>query len=467
MRTKFNCKSFLLGCLVLSFFSCDDDTNLSDTTDASSIQSSARKVDNFVKYTILSTDEKTISNEIILAIEKNGGKITRKFDDIGVISVETTNSKFKQVLEKVKSVRSVVPDFEVNWIDEPIAAVSAESIGNDEGYFRFQWGLEAIQAPQAWDAGYTGEGVRVFVLDSGIDSDHIEFSGVLNKDLSTSFVEGEAYDYTGSSFANHGTHTAGTIAAADNGVGVIGVAPNVELVAIKVLSANTGRGSSEAIISGIMYAADNGADVINMSLGSSINKNGWLEDADGNKYKIPAKEIQEYIHAYQRAVDYAKDRGVTIIASAGNDGTNHDGDGSRIKLPAGLNGVISISATAPNGWFYGSTDYDAYASYTSYGRSHVTLAAPGGDFDLYPDSNYVYDMVLSTGAGTYYFSAGTSMAAPHASGVAALIIGKNGGDMNPKEVEKQLINTADKVDGNGKSLYYGNGRINAYRAVTE
>ncbi len=453
--------------IVMSLFSCDQDHDLT-LNEESTVNTSARKVESsYFNYMVLSSSENQVSNEILEAIEKNEGEITRDMNEIGMVTIKTTNADFQKELKKVKGVRSVITDLTVNWIEKPGKnQVSAESIGDDETYYPYQWGVRAIQAPEAWEAGYTGQGVRVFVLDSGIDSDHIEFQGILNKDLSTSFVAGEEYDYTGPSFANHGTHTAGTIAAADNGVGVIGVAPNVELVAVKVLSADTGRGSTSGINAGIIYAADNGADVINMSLGSSINKNGWLEDEEGNEFKIPASEVQEYIHAQQRAVNYAIEKGVTIIGSAGNDGTNHDGDGSRIKTPAGLNGVISVSATAPNGWFYGSTDYDAFASYSSYGRSHVTVAAPGGDFD-YPGSAYVYDMILSTGAGTYYFSAGTSMAAPHVSGIAALIIEKNGGEMNPQEVKKKLIQTADHVDGNGTSLYYGKGRVNAFRAVTE
>src|SRR5690606_19511512 len=98
------------------------------------------------------------------------------------------------------------------------------------------------------------------------------------------------------------------------------------------------------------------------------------------------------------------------------------------------------------------------------GRSLIDLAAPGGDFDVAQ-----YDMVYSVASGVnaFNFNAGTSMAAPHAAGVAALIIAKNGSKMDPRDVEAQLINTADKVDGNGQSLYFGKGRINAYRAVTE
>ena len=148
---------------------------------------------------------------------------------------------------------------------------------------------------------------------------------------------------------------------------------------------------------------------------------------------------------------------------------NADGNGSTIVLPADLNNVITVSATAPYGWAYDqSTNLDLIASYSNTGRSLIDIAAPGGDFDLFPDPYYKYDMVLSTGNdNTFWYAAGTSMASPHVAGVAALIIGKNGGQMDPNEVTKQLLNSADKIDGNGTSVYYGNGRVNAFHAVTE
>lgn len=137
-------------------------------------------------------------------------------------------------------------------------------------------------------------------------------------------------------------------------------------------------------------------------------------------------------------------------------------------MPADLENVIAVSATAPNCWIVDAApNFDLPASYTNYGKSMVALAAPGGD-----NVCSTYDLVLSCGAGgpinySFYFSGGTSMAAPHVAGVAALIIGKAGGQMNPVAVQQQLFKTADKIDGNGLSAYYGNGRVNAYRAVTE
>jgi len=181
------------------------------------------------------------------------------------------------------------------------------------------------------------------------------------------------------------------------------------------------------------------------------------------------------ILAQQRAIDYATKKGAIVITSAGNGATSADGNRSLISIPAELNNVVAVSATAPYKWYYDfmtgvlNPNLDIPASYTDYGMSLVDIAAPGGDDEFYflNKEKGKYDKVLSTFNGGWAWASGTSMACAHVSGVAALIIGKNGGRMNPKAVKKQLLKTADKIDGKGNSLYFGRGRVNAYRAVTE
>lgn len=409
------------------------------------------------------------------------GKIVRSIPEIGMVVMRPSGSNAESKISKLADVQAVVPDIMAKWIepDQFSATTNPMSIGDDESFFAYQWSLDAIDAPEAWDAGYTGEGVRVFILDAGIDADNPDLWPNLNTTLSTSFVPGENYYVRAGRFFNHGTHVAGILAAADNEWGVIGVAPYAEIVAVKVLSEYSGSGAFSGINAGIVYAANNDADVINMSLGATISRNGFYLDDNDVVQKMPAVHIQNLILAQQRAVNYAYKKGVVIVASAGNGGSDFDGNGSVFKLPAELNNVIAVSATAPYEWYNSITSgidpfLDFPASYTDYGKSLVDLAAPGGDFDAV-SNNYVYDMVISTGAGpdtltnrwSFYFSAGTSMASPHVAGVAALIIGKNGGKMDPHEVTKQLFKTADKISGNGISPYYGNGRVNAFRAVTE
>ncbi|WP_111706820.1 S8 family serine peptidase [Lutibacter citreus] len=419
-------------------------------------------------FMVISKSE-TLSYKLEVSIKKYGD-IVRTIPEIGIAIVRSSDPKFERNVLSINGVKSVVPDLTVNWL-EPInikPMANPISIGDDDTSFNLQWGLDAIDAPEAWNAGYQGSNTKVFVLDSGIDAEHPDLASNLNTELSASFVPDEDWNIQPGLYFNHGTHVAGIIAAVDNDRGIIGVAPMTEIVAVKVLSEYTGSGAFSGINEGIVYAANNGADVINMSLGATLNKNGKFYDEDGNyEGKIPSKFIQEIVQAQQRAINYAYKKGVTIITSAGNSSMNADGNGSTVVLPADLNNVITVSATAPFAWAYDTTtDLDEFASYSNYGTSLVDIAAPGGDFDS-PYDYWWYDMVYSTVSEGYTWTAGTSMASPHVAGVAALIIGKNGGEMSPHNVAKQLYNTADKIDTNGASDFYGKGRVNAYRAVTE
>jgi subtilisin family serine protease len=403
------------------------------------------------------------------------GQIIRSIPEIGVVVMEPKTSKFESKVAALAEVQAVVPDLMAKWIDpvQYINEANPPSIGSDEPYSWYQWGLDAINAPEAWNAGYTGKKAKVFVLDSGIDAEHPDIEPNLDTSLCTSFVPEEDFNVDEGFYFSHGTHVSGIIAAAHNSFGVIGVAPEAELVMVKVLSEYTGSGAFSWINAGIVYAADNGADIINMSLGATFYRNGFYLDDNDEVQKVPAVYMQNIILAQQRAVNYAYKKGAVIVTSAGNDGINFDGAGSLFKLPADLNKVIAVSATAPDYWYNSllngipDPDLDIPASYTNYGKSLVELAAPGGDADFYDQPNYHLDMVLSTISGGWGWAAGTSMSTPHVSGVAALIVGKSEGNISPHELTKQLLNTADKLDGNGISKYYGNGRVNAFRAVTE
>ena len=461
MKKNFRLPKLLMTVFALGlvFTSCEKDET-ADAIDTAAVELQEAPYKNYM--VISKSDELTKSVEDFL--KTSSGKIVQSIPEIGIAVVSSKDADFVKNMLKNKEIQSVVPDYEIKWIPSHIGAeVTPPSIGDAEPFYSYLWGMDAINAPEAWNAGYTGEGSSVFVLDSGIDAENPDLSPNLNTTLSASFIAGEDWNIRPGSYFNHGTHVAGTIAAAANNLGVIGVAPDAELVAVKVLSEYSGSGPFSSINAGIVYAANNNADIVNMSLGATLSKNGWLVDADGVPYHIPAVYIQDILRAQQRAIDYAFRKGTTVIASAGNDGVNYDGNRSDIKLPGGLNNVITVSATAPEGWnFDPSSYYDVPASYTTHGRSLVDVAAPGGDSDV-----SIYDMIVSTGSDGYFFSAGTSMAAPHVSGVAALIIGKNGGQMSPRDVAKQIEETADQVDGNGKSTFFGKGRVNAYRAVTE
>ncbi|MGQ1784228.1 MULTISPECIES: S8 family peptidase [unclassified Saccharicrinis] len=438
---------------------------------------SLKSAKNNVTYTadaflILSDDMSDAMEDDIM---KANGKIKRKHPEIGMYLVESDDLSFTKNAKKIKGVKYVLPDVQLQWL-EPNKSDELQFVpmhlGSNEIYYGYQWSMDAIDAPGAWDKGYTGEGVRVFILDSGIDAEHPDLAPNLNTDLSISFVAGEDYNIQPGFYFNHGTHVAGTVAAADGpdlgGVdfGVVGVAPNAEIVAVKVLSEYTGSGGFSGIYSGIIYAANNGADVINMSLGSQLPRNGFdVELPDGTIVEVKANEVAAYINAYQKAITYAYQKGVLVVTSAGNDAIDANHTGNLVILPASLNHLLAISATGPYGIaFDPNTDPDIPASYTNYGQSLIDLAAPGGDFD-YPGDYWWYDMVFSTISNGWGFSAGTSMAAPHVAGTAALIIEKYDGNITPSQIISILKQTSDDLGKPGKDAYYGHGRINASNAV--
>jgi len=412
-----------------------------------------------------------------------GAKVTSLIPQIGLAVVSSADPAFKTKAAKIRGVTAVVPNPTIQWIGRNEKAVKMD-IGNPpysgagDWFFDLQWGHTAIQAPAAWDTGALGLGVRVAVLDSGIAQYNPDLAPNLNTELSKSFVPGEEYWFSGGlNDFSHGTHVSGTIAAAMNGWGVIGVAPEAELVMVKVLSETTGSGSWGGILQGIVYAADIQADVINMSLGGFLPRRGFT-DEDG--IKVSASDISFLINLMNRATSYATTHGSTVVASAGNAALDFDHTADWVHMPAQAVGVLAVSATAPIGWALDpDTSLDVPTSYTDYGLSAISLAAPGGD-GMYPGDDFctvvirapcvAFDFVFSDGmcdqnSCNFWWGYGTSMATPHVSGVAALIIGRHGGSMDPVEVKAILQGTADDLGKLGKDAWYGFGRVNAYNAV--
>jgi serine protease len=296
-------------------------------------------------------------------------------------------------------------------IDSPVYALGVPT-GSDP-YRSQQWDLATMRVAEAWPKS-TGAGVTVAVIDTGVDSQH--------PDLAANVVSG--YDAvanragTVSDGNGHGTHVAGTIAAVTgNGVGVAGVAPDVKIMPVKVLSDN-GSGYMSDTAEGIIWAADHGAQVINMSLGG------------------PSKTA-----AVSNAVAYARSKGVTVVAAAGNERQQ----GSPISYPGADAGVIAVAAT---------TSADVVASYSNAG-SYVDVAAPGsGIISTYP-----------TKLGKAYASLnGTSMAAPHVAAVAALLKGYQK-SLTPDQIESVLKKSAVDLGKAGFDNDYGYGRVDAVAAL--
>jgi subtilisin family serine protease len=445
---------------------------------------------------VVTAKGQSFDDQLARRIEAAGGTITASQPQNGVAVVEAPDDGFASRAAKVKGVRSAVHDY-VFRTEEPVSMALPEAdfqnppvSGDNDAWFDLQWGAQAIDLAGAWNQGYRGRGATVAVLDSGVSCQHPDIAANLLPE-STSFVPGEGVCHPFNNAFNHGTHVAGIIAAPDNGTGTIGVAPEAKILAVKVLADATGSGSFGGIIQGIVYAADHGADVINMSLGI---KGGLPVNGPG------ANDVAELINATKRAVAYARKHNALTIVSTGNEAVDFD-HASGVKIcdddgacyvanlkafPAQLPNVLAISATAPIGWAKAptSTFLDNLASYSNYGTSLVALAAPGGDA-VYPGNEvcsvggilqycWALDMVFAPGGysvvggqvfASYSWAVGTSMAAPHVSGVAALVIGKHGGSMAPAEVERILRASADDLGKPGKDPAYGRGRVNAARAV--
>lgn len=338
-------------------------------------------------------------------------------------------------------------------------------------YTSLLWGLDAVNAPESWDDGNRGAGVVVAVLDGGFVLDHPDFPAYT---LPVSFVPYESviYDFSlDPDGFSHGSHVAGIIAAPDNGFGITGVAPDVTIMPVKVLT-DYSSGAFSWVISGIYYAAINDADIINMSLGVGIPQ--AYRDGSGNF----AHEIAALRVAMSKAVRFAYNQGTTVIVAAGNEGRNLDADKDMIMIPADMPHAISISALGPEGWaFDPTTNLDTLAIYSNYGRSGIDFGAPGGDYEFFlqdqdaalsacvvertVDLCIYFDFVLSLNWYGYEWAAGTSMAAPHASGIAALIIAQNGGSMRPARVKTQMQRLADDLGQPGHDPIYGAGRVSS------
>lgn len=401
------------------------------------------------------------------AVEQAGGTLTWSMAE-GVGIAESGDAGFLgRALASgafVDGAQDIVVDWQPNVHE--VQLQQAVITPGDETFYFLQWNMIAMEAPAAWAAGCTGDGVRIAVLDGGLPSGHLDIAPNLDVAASASFVPGTNFDDDLTTF-RHAGHVAGIAAAPDNGVGVIGVAPEATIIGVKVL--HGGGGSFGQVIQGIEYASRSlsmggaGADIINMSL------SGVFPKAGGNG---------PLVAALNTAVNTATRRGTLVVSSAGNNGFNFDQSQSFTITPAESGNGIAISATGPLGWAYGATNYTRFASYSNSGSSLVHVAGPGGDF-AYPGNEnctvgfvtvpcWVFDMVMSvhSGTSTYGWAAGTSMSAPAAAGVAALI--KQRYPMiSVGALKNKLASTADDLGKPGKDDMYGRGFINARRACME
>jgi len=352
-----------------------------------------------------------------------------------------------------------------------------------------QWDMDMIRAAEAHAVNNGSRDVVVGVLDSGIDPTHPDLVGALDPGLSagcsTTAKADTAVEAWSPTTSAHGTHVAGTIAAADDGRGTTGVAPGVRIASVKVVD-NDGYIYPEYAVCGFMWAAVHGMTITN----NSYFIDPWVFTCQN---QVGQKVVYE---AVRRAVDYSSSRGVLTVAAAGNGGmdlskpgrdsqspTNappedvkpRPVDNTCLVLPAQLRSVVAVSSVGAD---------KVKTGYSSYGLGAVDLTAPGGDRKQEPEHSDD-GCVLSTVPAGYDYSCGTSMAAPHVSGVAALLASTHPEATAPQltrmlNVQAETLPCPADYDLNGTGAqdayctgyseyngFYGHGLVDALAAVTK
>ncbi|HET7275586.1 MAG TPA: S8 family serine peptidase [Longimicrobiaceae bacterium] len=405
-------------------------------------------------------------------VEELGGTVTLNHA-IGIAVARGLDSEDAAGLESVVGAQFVeeAPEFQLiepAALGQPTALMQASaspsSVEDPSSAILFanQWNMRQIHADEAWAAGHLGSAdVTVAILDTGIDYMLPDLAGLVDLERSVSFEPNDDLftelffpgRHPSTDLHFHGTNVATQVAS--NAWAFAGVTSKTTLMSVKVCSV---LGGCHGVIEGILYAIDNGADVINMSLG------GWF-----SKAAYPGA-----VSAYNSIMNYARQQGVTIVVAAGNDANNlntqkniaiKDAAGNiidRVHVPSffatycDARAVICVSATRDN---------DIPAGYTNYGRSAIDVAAPGGGggdwvYALCPQTSLVFNC-----AGGYYplGVAGTSQATPHVSGLAALMVAKYG--RNPSKIKNAIKNSADDLGQSGNDPYFGSGRINVAAAL--
>jgi subtilisin family serine protease len=346
-----------------------------------------------------------------------------------------------------------------------------------------QWHMQVIEAKKAWDAGKLGSpSVKVGILDSGLDYLHPDLVGRVDLNLSRSFLSAAENARVQTAWPGahpiadlhyHGTHVGSTVVS--NAYISSGVSSKVTLVGLKACTPGTaangfsGTCPTSGSLAAILYAADNGVNIINMSIGGSTTRRN-LSAAGGFGPSL--------IATINKVFNYAHGKGTTIVVSAGNSAIDLDHDGNGYKTFCSVPTVICVSATGPtsavtiNGpW----NNIDALASYSNYGRSAISVAGPGGNGVSVTAACSGFTVVTSllpcrgrsftsptSWSGFSVGISGTSMATPHVTGLAALLA--SDGVTQPAQIRARIQQSADDLGEPGTDPAYGKGRINVARA---
>ncbi|TVL90721.1 S8 family serine peptidase [Streptomyces sp. SAJ15] len=460
-----------------------------------------------LSYVVNVRPGRTDARVVQKAIADAAGKVVIAYDKIGVIVVHSANPDFAKVMREVRGVLSAgatrtAPLSAQSTTDigtpkllseKEQRAVAARAEAGQDPLQPLQWDLPAIKADKAHEKSLGSRDVTVAVIDTGVDDTHPDLAPNFDRAASVNCVSGAPNTADGAwrpgeHESPHGTHVAGEIAAAKNGVGVTGVAPGVKVSGIKV-STTQGFFYTEAVVCGFVWAAEHGVDVTN----NSYYTDPWMFNCTTDP------DQRALVDALTRATKYAERRGVVHVAAAGNENYDLAADsltdpsspndttpGDRTvdpsvcpDIPAQLPGVVTVSSTGAK---------TLKSSFSNYGLGEIDIAAPGGDSTAYqkPQPPATSGQIYNTlPGGKYGYMAGTSMASPHVAGVAALIK-----STHPKataaQVKRLLAKQADDlacpepydINGDGKpdavcegdakfNGFYGAGLTDALDAVTK
>ncbi|MER0444888.1 S8 family serine peptidase [Streptomyces sp. Edi4] len=379
------------------------------------------------------------------AVTEAGGRVLQAYDRIGVLVVRSANADFAKTIREVRGVDSAgasrtapLPAQSTTDVGTPkkltaeeLKAVSAKAAPGEDPLEPLQWDLKAIKADKAHEKTLGSSKVTVGVIDTGVDDTHPDIAPNFDRSKSVSCISGKP-DTTDGAWrpfttggSPHGTHVAGEIAGAKNGVGITGVAPGVRIAAIKVSTQGGSFFYTESVVCGFMWAAEHHIDVTN----NSYYTDPWYFNCKNDP------DQKALVEAITRASRYAESRGTVNVAAAGNE--NYDftsatitdpsspddaTPGSRVidpreclDIPTQLPGVVTVAATGAKG---------LKSSFSNYGLGVIDIAAPGGDSTAYqpPKAPATSGLILGpVPGGSWAYMAGTSMATPHVVGVAALL----------------------------------------------
>jgi len=467
------------------------------------------------------------------SVQAAGGTIVQNYSQIGVVIARSSESSFRANVMTDGRVdgAAATANFATRLDDGTVNGESSDAQGppvgdlpnspatDTDNLSPLQWDMTQIHTPEAHAITGGSPDVLVGDIDTGIDFSHPDLAPNIDVADSVNCVSGTPVPGLAAQDDNgHGTHTAGTVAAASNGIGIVGAAPNVKIAGIKAGNA-AGYFFPEAVVCSFMWAATHGVDVTN----NSYFADPWLFNCKND----PAQRA--IWQAEQRAIMYAEQQGVTVVAAAGNesedishptrDQTSPDDTvpvdrrvtNACAVVPVEVPGVVGVSATGNDVQDTSAGQYpdNLKSFYSSFGISEVDVTAPGGDsiFGVTPAA-LPFGRVLSTWPASlaanclrkvfdpgapgalWCYAQGTSMASPHATGVAALIISQYG-HVAPGQVQAILQGTADpqacpgtlpagylaflgvndeKVQtcegGPGHNSWYGSGQVDALNAVT-